>query len=230
MENINEKNVLDSCPQVIYNYPKQEGKKQLSPDVDIIHIHACKDVFYITIQITPWDIEWIDNQTYKTLESAIDIFKKRGYDKAVELYGKTNCMELIENNTIFDKLVPGYGAASTIEGEMLRAYAKINYRFCNDGDVVGIGYGKETTGAPYAFLMDMAKMYPYDFSGLEYKLDDLRNENEDKESYRCILEEIGTDIAKGIVLKGTQLTPDRYDMLSDEYYNKAIKMFGKFDE
>jgi len=40
-----------------------------------------------------------------------------------------------EYNELYEKLVPGQGAAETIEGEVLRASSKIVYRHFNDGDL-----------------------------------------------------------------------------------------------
>ena len=45
------------------------------------------------------------------------------------------------------------GKAESLAGELVRATSRISYRFNNDGDRLGIGYGKETCNAAGRFLM-----------------------------------------------------------------------------
>ena len=47
-------------------------------------------------------------------------------------------------NELFKELVPETGKADSLAGELVRAMSRIGYRFYNDGDQLGIGYGKET--------------------------------------------------------------------------------------
>ena len=54
---------------------------------------------------------------------------------------------------LFDELVPDMGKAENLAGELVRAINRIGYRFCNDGDMVNIAYGKETCNAPARFLI-----------------------------------------------------------------------------
>ena len=58
-----------------------------------------------------------------------------------------------ELNKLNDELVPATGKADSLAGEMIRATERIGYRYFNDGDHIGIGYGKETCNAPARFLM-----------------------------------------------------------------------------
>lgn len=53
----------------------------------------------------------------------------------------------------FDMLVPEYGKADTVAGEIVRAINKLVYRWYNDGDKINEGYGKETCNPPARFLM-----------------------------------------------------------------------------
>jgi hypothetical protein len=55
-------------------------------------------------------------------------------------------------NALFNELVPGAGKAESLAGELIRATARIGYRFFNDGDQIGIGYGKETCNPAWRFL------------------------------------------------------------------------------
>lgn len=56
-------------------------------------------------------------------------------------------------NKLFKELVPETGKANSLAGELIRAMSRIAYRFYNDGDQVGIGYGKKTCNPAARFLM-----------------------------------------------------------------------------
>lgn len=60
------------------------------------------------------------------------------------------------DNTYFNELrneyVPDMGKAATVAGEIIRAFDRLVYRFFNDGDCVGEGYGNETCNSSYRFL------------------------------------------------------------------------------
>lgn len=55
-------------------------------------------------------------------------------------------------NELFEELVPASGKAESLAGELVRAMARIGYRWYNDGDQVGIGYGRETCNPAARFL------------------------------------------------------------------------------
>lgn len=55
-------------------------------------------------------------------------------------------------NKLFKELVPETGKADSLAGELVRAMSRIGYRFYNDGDQLGIGYGKETCNPAGRFL------------------------------------------------------------------------------
>ena len=54
---------------------------------------------------------------------------------------------------LFNELVPRIGKADSLAGEILRAAGRLGYRWSNDGDQIGIGYGKETCNAAARFLL-----------------------------------------------------------------------------
>lgn len=56
-------------------------------------------------------------------------------------------------NELFDELVPASGRADTVAGEIVRAVSRIGYRWWNDGDMIGVGYGKETCNAAARYLV-----------------------------------------------------------------------------
>lgn len=53
---------------------------------------------------------------------------------------------------MFEELVPMSGKADTEAGEIVRAVSRIGYRFTNDGDQLGIGYGRETCNPAGRYL------------------------------------------------------------------------------
>lgn len=55
-------------------------------------------------------------------------------------------------SALFDELVPTSGAASTVAGEIVRAINRIIYRNYNDGDHIGVGYGRETCNPAARYL------------------------------------------------------------------------------
>lgn len=55
---------------------------------------------------------------------------------------------------LFNALVPDSGKADTKGGEVVRAVERIVYRFLNDGDYIGYGYGNETCNAPARYLTE----------------------------------------------------------------------------
>ena len=57
-------------------------------------------------------------------------------------------------NSIIGKYVPSRGKCDTKLGEIVRAVGRIVYRYLNDGDFVGVGYGKETCSSSAAYLAD----------------------------------------------------------------------------
>jgi len=57
---------------------------------------------------------------------------------------------------LFEELVPASGKADSLAGELIRATCRIGYRFYNDGDHLGIGYGKETCNPAGRFLIRKA--------------------------------------------------------------------------
>lgn len=57
------------------------------------------------------------------------------------------------NDKLFAELVPASGKSESLAGELLRAANRIAYRFYNDGDQIGIGYGRRTCNAAARFLL-----------------------------------------------------------------------------
>ena len=81
---------------------------------------------------------------------------------------------------LFDKYVPAMGIAETVGGEILRAMTRILYRFYNDGDMVGVGYGNETVNSSDRYLESIVPNYVtldqfYECQEKEYENQMLKN-------------------------------------------------------
>lgn len=59
----------------------------------------------------------------------------------------------IKIHELFEELVPPCGKADTVAGEIVRAISRLGYRWHNDGDMIGVGYGKETCNASARYLV-----------------------------------------------------------------------------
>lgn len=59
-------------------------------------------------------------------------------------------------NALFEELVPINGKADTVAGEIVRATCRIGYRWFNDGDQIGCGYGRETCNPAARYLAKKA--------------------------------------------------------------------------
>ena len=59
------------------------------------------------------------------------------------------------NDALFARLVRPVGACESLAGEILRAANRIAYRWYNDGDELGRGYGNETCNPAARFLEDV---------------------------------------------------------------------------
>lgn len=77
-----------------------------------------------------------------------------------------NSVLMEKNEALFDEFVPHEGFSETKAGELIRAVNRIGYRFWNDGDMIGVGYGNETCNAAARFIME-------NYQGTE--MDDLVN-------------------------------------------------------
>ena len=89
-------------------------------------------------------------------------------------WGKLSDADDKKFNELFDKYVPACGKADTIGGEILRAIARIVYRYYNDGDTVLRYYG-----GTYNYLLtanDYLITNVKDYINLRYYTDDLNYE------------------------------------------------------
>ena len=99
-------------------------------------------------------------------------------------------------NKLFKELVPETGKADSLAGELVRAMSRIGYRFYNDGDQLGIGYGKETCNPAARFLIAKGN---HEISDLTVALWEIFSED----AYEKVL-----DTLEGAVADYIKQTPD----------------------
>ena len=108
-------------------------------------------------------------------------------------------------NDLRDKLVPGCGKADTVAGEIIRAMDRLIYRFWNDGDMVGDGYGNETCNGSYRYMYHKLPTCP-----------DLYGESGNEDGYAEALAALAEEVMNYLKLNpGLQETPNHDDSRSD---------------
>lgn len=114
-------------------------------------------------------------------------------------------------NAISEMLVPVSGKCDSLAGEMVRATERLGYRFFNDGDQIGIGYGKETCNPAARFLLKKA---PKEIADLVAGLWGMVSE----EGYQAVL-----DILAGKVADYIESHPELCEQPTEDmfdYYDK----------
>lgn len=62
-------------------------------------------------------------------------------------------------DSLFEEYVPSCGTADTVGGEIVRAMTRIIYRYYNDGDMAGVGYGNQTVNSSDRYLSYVVPNY-----------------------------------------------------------------------
>ena len=110
-------------------------------------------------------------------------------------------------NSLFEELVPTCGKADSLAGEIARAVGRIGYRFYNDGDQIGIGYGKETCNPAARFLL---RKLPKDIGDLVAALWGMASED----AYEAVL-----DILVGKVVDYIEGHPELRDLPTEDMFS-----------
>lgn len=114
---------------------------------------------------------------------------------------------------LFEGLVPSYGKADTVAGEIIRAISRIGYRNYNDGDHVGVGYGKETCNPAARYLCS------FNDEGINNAISDLWGVVDDKfyDSRLAVLEmKVLEYLEAHPELKTTENTVDMWDCRTED--------------
>lgn len=116
-------------------------------------------------------------------------------------------------NQMFEELVPASGKADTVAGEIVRAVSRIGYRNYNDGDHIGVGYGKETCNPAARYLAQRAG------SRVERAISDMwgvENDNQYDELEKTLYKEVLAYLEFHPELKAEKNTEDMWDFRDDE--------------
>ncbi len=122
---------------------------------------------------------------------------------------------------LFNELVPRMGKAESLAGELVRAAGRIGYRWFNDGDSIGIGYGKETCNAAARFLIVHGNR---EIQVLITSLWGLNNHD----AYGRILDHL-----VGAVVNYIEANPDLRSLPTEDmfdYYDEEIDVDEDFDD
>lgn len=113
---------------------------------------------------------------------------------------------------LFEKLVPASGAAESYVGELVRACAKISYRYYNDGDRINVGYGRKTCNPAARFLQK------YGNAEVASYICDLWGREEDRsyEKVLGLLVEAVIEQASDEALQKEKSPCDMWDMKNDD--------------
>lgn len=113
-----------------------------------------------------------------------------------------------------DKLMKPSGKSDTVGGEIVRAVNRICYRFYNDGDIIGCGYGNETCNAAGRYLFKYGNKEIKDIIN-ELWDGRIKDEFEAMEDnvYESLLSQLVEETVKYLDSKSEELQNETQDML-----------------
>lgn len=136
---------------------------------------------------------------------------------------------MIENkifDELFDELVPSMGPAKSLGGEIVRATARLGYRWYNDGDKVGVGYGRETCNQAARFLR---YNLPDSMSKWVAALTETRSDSEYEAAIENLVDKVTDYITSTPEIKKVPLMHEMFDKL---YYDEDedVDMYYEEDD
>lgn len=136
-------------------------------------------------------------------------------------------LNTIKLESLFEQLVPAEGPAETVAGEIVRAANRLLYRAYNDGDVFWQGYGIETVGPVYEYLMGLSK-YEFEHNELYSKmvtaLDALCGVRYDEQDEQLLQNFVDAVVALIEGCPSLKSSVNSDDCLN--YYELAVEHFG----
>lgn len=118
----------------------------------------------------------------------------------------------------FEKYVEPSGKSKTVGGEIIRACNKIGYRYLNDGDRIGDGYGKETCNASARYLSEKLPTICGVFNKWTETTDDNWVSNEEYEdTVRNCFDKIVEHLKENPQLFETENTEDMLSFYDSDY-------------
>lgn len=110
-------------------------------------------------------VDWVranglsEDGFYKLAEPTMQGLKRAGLFNMAVQYSEAHgfVLDLAETyrnriDELFEELVPMTGKADSRAGELVRAVSRIGHRYYNDGDMLDVGYGRETCNMAGRFL------------------------------------------------------------------------------
>jgi hypothetical protein len=119
--------------------------------------------------------------------------------------------------SLYDTYIPDYGKADTVGGEIVRAFCRINYRWFNDGDYAGYGYGMETVGPACTYLIGIPE--------LEDAVENILNIVDNDEAYEKALLVLGNDVANYL-----DSNPNLFNDKNEDDFQDCDEWCGDSDE
>ena len=181
--------------------------------VDVYKASAMNGTYYDLLNVSMEYIEKCNKRLSKGLA------KGEARDMAVSAKTKKRNQEVLDKyfDELYDKYVPARGKASTVGGEIVRAFCRINYRWFNDGDYAGYGYGLETAGPACTYLMQNEEF--------EEAVLKLLNIVDNDSAYEKALLRLGNAIANYL-----DANPAVFEEENDEDYQDYDEWYGDEDE
>ena len=125
----------------------------------------------------------------------------------------------------FDDYVKGSGKSNTVGGELVRAAQRILYRYDNDGDMIGRGYGRETVNPAARYIIDKASDYS-DVYEIKQMLAGDSDINRDEEIYSRWQDSFATTFADYLrdheELFHTPNKEDMWDWRASDDYDSSV--------
>lgn len=118
----------------------------------------------------------------------------------------------------FKKYVEPIGKSKTVGGEIIRACNRIVYRYLNDGDKIGDGYGKETCNPAARYLSEKLPSICGVFNKWTDTTDNNWVSNEEYEdTVRNCIDNIVEHLKENPQLFETENTEDMLDFYDSDY-------------
>ena len=126
-------------------------------------------------------------------------------------------------NDLTEQYVCAVGKCETVAGEILRAYNRVVYRYYNDGDVAGEGYGRETVNPALRYLFSQLPSIKHFF---EINYYDKSIEYTEDYDYETILNKIGF-----MILDHFEKRPELFTLTNfDDMLNFAVDSDRDYDD
>ena len=129
-------------------------------------------------------------------------------------------------NNLRDQLVPACGKAATVAGEIIRAMDRLIYRYWNDGDMVGVGYGNETCNGSYRYMYSTLPNCPDLFAAAHDEDDYVQKLANLAEAVKAYIENNPSLLTE----ENTADSRSDYDDIQDRQWDREEEFYDDEDE